>query len=284
MSAATSQPMFSIIDGRHRYEAVVQRGAPRELRCDVITPHVHALRVIPIDQLVVDPDVQLDFAYDARRAASMALNYDDRKVGVLTVVETGLPVAEKAAIKLGLDFERRRVSAVESFLVSVKKGDEASTRIMSTAINLGFEIGKLKGGKPYHRIEAVVSLKSIYKRAGEDGLRRTLTLNTHWRGDPKSNTSLWLMALYLLVRDGYDDAMTPSSWERMKEAVPALEIRRAQGEVQSLARGNDNTIPAVSYQIAISLRKRARLRVLPLGRPTGSDGSVSTGGPGRDLR
>lgn len=270
--------MYTILDGRHRYHAAQLRGAPTNFRCDLITATGHALRVIPIDQLTLDRDVQIDFAFKPAHAARIAAKWDDRKVGILTVADDSLTVPERASIKLGLDLERRTVRPIESFLIAVKQGEATAVAIDNLAHEHGFEVGKLSGGKPYHRIEAVRALIGIYWR-GDEMLRRTLILNTHWREDPKANTGFWLQALYLLVRDGYDEILTPNSWRAWNEVVPAKEIRRAQGEATSLSNANDGTVPAVSYQIAINMRKRAKLRVLPVGRPAGGKG-----GPARELR
>lgn len=114
---------------------------------------------------------------------------------------------------------------------------------------------------PTRRIEAVGAIESIYDWIGESGLRRTMTLNTHWKGQPKTNTAKWLKGLALFTRDGYDDAMTPTAWMRV---VPAKVILVAEGETVGLVSSSSNQWGSTSYAIATWLRKKARLKQLPV--------------------
>lgn len=254
--------MYYTLDGRHRLFAANLNGI-RELRCDVITQSGHALRVIPVAELQVDPDVQFDWAFSERKARAIAADWSDRKVGVLTVTLAGdgqesLSVAERASIKKALDGERRRISALESFLASVKEGDPRCLAMQAAVQANGFEIGRLSGGEPKNRVEAVAVLNRIFDQIGTDGLRRTFALNTRWLNDPKSNHGYWIEALSLLVRDGYDETVTPQVLAKWSDIVPALEIRRALGAVES-AGGR-----AVAYEIASALRRKGRMKRLPV--------------------
>jgi hypothetical protein len=64
---AGHRPTYAIGDGRHRWGGAVMEGAPIELRCDVITDHGHALRIIPVVELCIDLEVQFQFAFYARK-------------------------------------------------------------------------------------------------------------------------------------------------------------------------------------------------------------------------
>ncbi len=259
-------PKYFVVDGRHRTSAAIHRGAPHELRCDVISDSGHALRIIPVSELLVDPDVQLDFAYNDRWARNLSLTWDDRLVGVITVIPMnggGLGPAEKARIKVGLDRERRHVKQIESFLLRLESGDPVATDIQDSAITHGFTIGKTGGGT-HDTFECVGSLEAIYEKLRRPGLDRTFALCTLWKGDPKINTAPWIAALSLLVRDGYDDKMTPAAFARLKELVPAVVIRRARGAVASgeAVAGYAGTM-AIAYEAATQLRKVAKIRRLP---------------------
>ena len=271
---ARHNPCYDIIDGRHRWCAAVMRGAPTELRCDVITATGHALRVLPVNELRIDPEVQIDFAYLDRWARTLASKWNDKYAGVLTVVPleiSRLGLEERAAIKVALDRDRRNVQSIESFLLRVQYGESQACAIKEIAERAGYEIGKLSGGRPYTRLQCVVLLESVATRLELGGLERTLVLNTHWRGDRKSNTGLWLGALSLLVRDGYDEVLTPAAWERWRDVAPDVAIRRAQGEVGRQGNPSPNSMGAVAYEIARELRRCARLRLRQVvNRPGGS--------------
>ncbi len=268
-------PKFYVVDGRHRLSAAIYRGAPHELRCDVISNAGHALRIIPVAELIVDPDVQLEFAYNDRWARSISLRWNERKAGVLTVVPMnggGLTAAEKSEIKVGLDRERRHVKQIESFLLRLEGGDPVAHDIQESAKLHGFLIGK-SGGHSHTTFECVSSIEKIYNKLQRRGLDRTFALCTLWKGDPKTNTAPWIEALSLLVRDGYDDKMTPAGFERLKDLVPATVIRRARGRI--VAGGSlsaDATGMTVSYETATLLRKTAKIRTLPVQKsvPTAS--------------
>ena len=261
------------------------------------------LRVIKSDQLIPDPDVQLQFTLNQRQLAHLAAEWDDSAVGVLVVAplngdrtdageqiygvvegrhrltigkRLGVPEfrcdihtdcttpAQKAALKMKYDRDRRRVTQLEHFLQRVLAEEPAAIEIKTIVEAAGFQIGKCKASKPFDRIEAVSSLMDIYMTLGAEGLRRTLSLNTTWKGDPKTNTGVWIKSLALLVRDGYDDALSPSGWARLKDVVPAIVIRQAQGRVDVFggpAAGQLST--GLTKAIATDLRKKARLRVRP---------------------
>lgn len=265
-----------------------------------------ALRVIPTDKLIPDPDVQLGFTFDKRKAERMLANWDDRFVGVLTVtpapdgehyyviggrhrlwagtrkgitefrcdVHAGpLTRAEKAEIKMGEDFHRRNVRPVEHFLQLEMIGREREVSITRIAAEYGYSIGKLKNGGPYNVIESVVTLQRIWDQIGADGLRRTFALAKNWIEDKNGNSGMWLGALALLIRDGYDEVWTDSQAAVIREQVPSIVIRKARGDVGHLgANGNKNTTSRIEYVIAARLRKAARMRVRPVGKVRGSGG------------
>jgi hypothetical protein len=258
-----------------------------------------SLRVLPTEQLIPDPDVQIDHTLEERRVDQMIENWNPSYVVVLVVAplpsKDGFPkygiidgrhrflagkargvkewrcdvhsevrsVQEKAALKLAIDRDRRRVSPLEHFLERVKMKEPVAVEIKAITEGLNFEIGKLSKGKPYHRIETVNALDGIYQMLGPDELRRTLTLNTHWREDPKANTSHWIRALGLLVRDDYDLDLTPAQWKRLTAVVPAKALRQAQGEAEIFGTPGTDRWGGVAYALAKRLRKTARLRSRP---------------------
>lgn len=259
-------PRFNIIDGRHRYAAAVWRGMS-ELRCDVITASGHALRIIPVRELAIDPDVQIQSAFRERWARRIERDWSDRLAGVLTVTplnggESLLP-EEKAEIKLGLDRDRRHVSAMESFHVEIERKDPIALEILEVATETGWEIDKVTGSSPPNRIGSIVFLKRSHAQIGKQGLRRALGLAAHWRKDPKANDQDWLGAFALLVRDGYDEQITDRTLKYWMDVVPAEEIRRARGASVKAAGGGRNSAGDVAYLIAGQLCKRGRLRKRP---------------------
>lgn len=257
------------------------------------------LAIIPTEALAVDPDVQLDYALDPKRVAKIAANYDPALVHVLTVVPASrngkqpsqwwivdgrhrflagstlgirewrcdvhddiTTPAEKARLKLGLDRERRNVSALEHFAEREIAGDPAAVAIADIVHSHGYTIGRMAHNEA--AIEGVVALEAIYARHGADGLRRTLALATTWRLDPKGRTAVWLSALSLLIADNVDNRLTPVQWERLRSLVPAEIIRQARGNVAVSGAASSN--PSTNWEgtiataVAAILRKRARLR------------------------
>lgn len=258
-------------------------------------PH---LRIIPTDRLRIDPDVQLEFALEPRRVARYAKEWNPNLVGVLTIVPSekegffniidgrhrflagrGEPnnvpewrsdvhdecktIQDKVALKLAIDRDRRRVSLLELFKVQVVGGDPTAVAINDIVENAGFRIGKTSKHQTT-TISAVGTVEWLYRTLGANGLRRTFNLNTHWLGEPATNTGEWLRALGLMVRDDYDNALTPAAWKRLDAVVPAKAVRAAKGEVEvSGGSGSGTTWGAVPYAIARKLRKQARLRQRP---------------------
>jgi len=259
------------------------------------------LRVIPTELLMPDPDVQLDFALQKRRIKAMSGEAWNKDFAIVLVVvplhgehegmygivdgrhrflagqavesewrcdvhEDVTTVDEKARLKLAIDQQRRRVRPIEHFMERLLAEDADALAIQRIVEDAGFEIGKLSSGsKPYHRFEVVTALERIYLRLGERGLRRTLVLNTHWKGDPKSNTGEWITALALLVRDGYDEVLTPRAWEKLGDVVPAQQLRRARGAIEGAPGGGSprGGWGAMTYQVARQLRRASGLRRRP---------------------
>jgi len=180
-------------------------------------------------------------------------------------VATPLPIEQRADLKLGADGARRRVEAIEHFQEAVKRGDAIECAIQAAADETGWPIGfsgsLSTAGK---QISAVGSLFVIQKWGTTD-LRRTLALAAHWRGDKGASSNHWLLALGLLIRDGYDEKFTPATFERCTTLSPAVTIRQAQGLVSAFgARGNG--VKEVHLKIAGLVRKHLGLRKQPARR------------------
>ena len=272
-SSNGNAPKFFIGDGRHRHSGASLAGV-KTLRCDVIEPDGSiALRVIPTADLAPDPDVQLDFTFNEKRAAAIGQDFRDDLVGVLAVwrVDSGMTKEQKATIKLGRDQQRRTVSAIEHFLIRVEQGEPAATEIVEIVEAAGAKVGR-RNMHNHTMIHGTRNLDRIYAELGPEGLRRTFDFNATWIGEPGTNTAEWLAALSLLVRDGYDANMTPSSVERMQTVVPAKELRRAKGEV-SHSGASGTHAGGVAYQLARNLRKRMRMRARPAATRTITDKS-----------
>lgn len=223
-------------------------------------------RMIKATKLFVDPDVQLAFALQESRWRHMAETWDPYRVIVLVVVPDGKggfsiidgrhrflagtaagiasftcqvhdevtfsDVPAKARLKLGIDSDRRRVSALERFLIRVMSCDPIATDMVRIAHQAGFKIAKpLKNAMDSRVIESVVALESIYTRIGADGFHRVLALNSHWRDDPEANHSVWLGGLATFVREGFDQRLDDEKLARLHRVVPAEANRYARGEM-----------------------------------------------------
>lgn len=274
-----------------------------------------ALRVIPSDKLAVDPDIQLAFTLDERHVSRIAANWRESALGVLQVTSDGnggffvidgrhrllagsrvgwpefrcdvhghMTAAEKAALKMDTDRHRRRVGPLEHFLVSVIAGDAKDCEILEICRQNGYEIRKLKAGKPYNAIEAVITLSRVYDYVGPGGLDRTLKLASNWISDPGANTGMWIGALALLIRDGYDEEWSPSQEERLKSVVPSIVVRQARGEIGNLgSNSNGEHGSKIEWVIARRLRKAARMRVRPVGLRVGDRDGQQRSGTAREL-
>jgi len=261
------------------------------------------IRKLRVDEMAPDPDVQIAFAMDERHGSRMAANWNPDLAGILAVVAApdrrsngirwwiidgrhrhfaadrlGLPTLlaevfdpmtppEKAALKLGRDRDRRHVSQVESFLVEVVERDPTAVEILGICEAHGYEIGKLRSGKPYNRIEAVMTLRSIHERGGPDWLDRVLGLNELWKDEPKVNQSPWLGALGAFVAKGYDERLTPAGRRQLQGVLPAKVQRKAQTELIGVTSGTGGRgdRSAVARLMAEHLRKTARIRPNPVG-------------------
>jgi len=261
--------VFSVIDGRHRLIKATREGI-HELRCDVISANGHALRIIPTQELEVDADVQLDWAFSERRIRAMG-EWDERKAGVLTVTPNGdLSVVEKSIIKNGLDRERRHVSALEGLLIDIGRGDPDAVAIQQDAEAYGFKIGRASKKGPFYLLGCASELRKLHRALGSEKMRQVHALNTHFRGERGTNTGDWLGGLGLLARDGYIDKMTPASFAALEDVVPAVELRRAKGRGIH-GSGNVSGFSETSYEIAIALRKKMRLKVMPAQKNSSRD-------------
>lgn len=265
---------FWILDGRHRYAGAWAAGRT-ELRCDVVTPEGgRGLRVIPLRELQIDPDVQFDFGYSDIRARKYASEWSDRKCDPLIVVPIGnaLSVAIRAELKAASDTSRR-ISALEHFKRNVLQGQLQDTEIQRTADETKWSITSGKSSQEGQAIAAVSALRSIHMRLGVDGLRRTLGFAARWRGDRGATGGDWLVAIARLVRDDYDQAMTPRSWEATNEVVPAVLIRRARGKAESTTTysgGNSRQLGGeLQIILAQEIRKALKLRPKPVKRLPG---------------
>lgn len=252
---------YGIIRGRHRRNAAELRGI-EFLRCDVHGPGGQvALRVIPVKDLVSDPDSQLEFSYSEKWVRKLAANWDPELCGVLDVTPLGngtLEPEQRHSLKLGKDKARRHVKPVEIFLNEVGAKDPTACAIKGICEEYGYEIGKASGGEGFNRIEAVHTLRQIHSR-GVDHLRAVLSLNTAWRGEPKTNQNDWLGALSLFIAHGYAEGLSPQQSRRLKEVIPGEAVRRARGlaQVVTTGQGEQGGLAPVITDI---LRKAAGLR------------------------
>lgn len=256
-----------VIDGRHRLHAARIVGVP-ELRVDVHHNGGFGLRVIPLDELDVDPDVQFEDTFKPSHAQRIAREWDHEKVGVLKAVTVDVPASRKADIKMALDGLRRNVGTVERFRARVLQGDPAAIDIDRIVREHGWKIAA-NGKSSIAALAGIVTIERIYTQLGIDGLDRTLTLADHWRGEAQAGTSAWVGGLGLLVRDGYDETLTEQHRERFAEIVPALVIRKAIGNVAARkgtvnAQGmNGSTAGPAAHEVASLLRKSLKLRKRP---------------------
>lgn len=184
-------------------------------------------------------------------------------------------VAAKAHIKLGYDRDRRSVSSLEHFKVRVMALDEVAVDIEEIVTHCGFRIDYLGGRQRLEGsniISATSALERYYNALGSDGFRRMIQLDTHWIGQPSSNGAPWLGALALLVRDGYDQALTPKAITKMKEIIPAVALRHANGVLarQGLfahgGAGGTHGFSTLSYETARYIRRKSGLRQRPVQR------------------
>lgn len=254
------------------------------------------IKLIPVTQLMSDPDVQFEWAFDQRIARKIGLAYDPMLAGVIDVVPLNGPntgmygvfvgrhrlhgakaagekvmrcaiwsdkmsISEKHRIKLGKDRDRRRVRAVEMFLSEVGAEELVACDIMSICEEHGYTIGKLSGGKPYEQFECTQTLRMIHAR-GRDHLRKVLTLNTLWKGELKTNTTNWLGGLDRAASEDWVDRIPPSGYSRMKELIPAKIIREAQALSTVRGSGLGNTAGTAPH-IADRLRKASGARRRP---------------------
>jgi len=231
---------FAVIRGRHRTEAAKLAGI-EALRCNVHANGRLGLYEIPVEDLVVDEESQFEWAYTPGKVRRIAKNWDPRAVGVLDVtpVTGGLSKMERNQLKLKMDRDQRSVSGIEVFLNEVNAGDEVAIDIKKIVEEHKFEIGKnRKTTWVSTRIEAVATLRSIYRAGGADLLNRTLTMAEMWYDEPQSVTNHWLGALTLFCLAGYDSEFTEEQIERLQKLVPATEIKKAQGMSESIVTGS----------------------------------------------
>lgn len=257
-----AEPRYYILDGRHRYQAALWRQAPMTLRCDVITENTHGLRMIPIEQLAIDPHVQLGFSFQERRARKLAAEWDDRLVGVLVVVpiDSSMEVSDKATIKMGYDANRRGVRLLEHFLEDGLRGDVETLQIIKTCEKHGYSIGPRGHRNTANTIiEAVGVIRTMVRRVGIEGLDRILTMDERWYEEPGTTESLWLEALFLLVRDDYDERLTDKHWTLLKEIIPGDAMRKAIGETALRGHAGHGSVSSIAVTLVDNLRKKARL-------------------------
>jgi hypothetical protein len=246
------------------------------------------LKIIESAKLQIDHDVQIEFAIEERRWRAMAANWNTDAVGVLIVVPDGnggysiidgrhrflagnliglgkwrcdvhsdvATPAEKARLKLAFDRDRRRVTALEHFVVRRIAQEPAVLDIWAIVEEAGFHFGKTGRRNKPNNISAVTVVERIYVALGRDGLVRVCRLAAVWSGDALATSGDWLDALGLLVRDDYDLALAEGGLDRLRSVVPATTIRQARGDLA----GGDTGGRAVAYAVATRLRKVARLR------------------------
>lgn len=259
----TTVEKFYVIDGRHRLWAAQTVGVP-EMRVDVHHAGGFGLRVVPIDALEIDPDVQFEDTFKPHHARRIAREWDPEKVGVLLAVTSDVTAARKAELKMGRDDARRSVGTVERFRARVLQGDQQAVEVDAIVHRHGWKIAG--NGKPGSgALAGVVTIERLYEQLGAGGLDRVMALADQWRGEAQAGVSAWIGALGLLVRDGYDENLSDEQRGRMVEIVPALIIRKAVGNV---AARNGIVKPsagagAVTHEVASLVRKALKLRKRP---------------------
>jgi hypothetical protein len=252
-------------------------------------PH---LKLINTDHLLVDPDIQIAHTLSGKQMGYLRNNWSEDYLQPLVVipnedetfniidgrhrflvgVERGIKswrcdvhdevttLQEKAALKLACDRHRRKVGPLEHFEERLMMNEEQAVQIAEIVFGAGWDIGKLKGGEPYKCIEAIVSLEIIATKIGLEGLERTMKLATTWMNQPKANSALFFRAIGILVRDGYDENLTPEQYQKLKDVIPAEVIAVAKGLTVGSYQGGSGNWGALSYAIATQLKKKAGLR------------------------
>lgn len=258
----TTAEKFYVIDGRHRLSAAKTVGVT-ELRVDVHYPGGFGLRVVPIDDLVIDPDVQFEDTFKPNHARQIARGWDPEKVGVLLAVTKDVPASRKADIKMARDGARRNVGTVERFRARVIQGDPAAVEIDTLVRRHGWTIAVNR--REQGSIIGVVTIERIHKQLGGDGLDRVLALADRWRGEALAGSSVWLGGLGLLVRDGYDESLTEQHLAKLDEVVPAIVVRKAVGNVAARSgtinnSGNATAAGLQAAEVAEAIRRLLRLR------------------------
>lgn len=244
------------------------------------------LERIPVESVYPDPDVQHEWSYNEKLAQKIAANFHEEAAGVIHVAKNGrdgfacfigrhraraagiagrstirafvhppsITVEEKFRIKR-LGETRRIYRRIEDFLDAVGEGNPDAVRVNNMAAEYGFHFGKLGGGKPYDRIEAIGAVLK-QDRVGSDRLPRTFALMTLWQGEPKVTHNQWIAGCGEFVARDYDAGLTATQYKLLKAAIPGEILRRAMGE----SRGYGGAGGEIAGLIAEALRKRARVR------------------------
>lgn len=270
------------------------------------------MRVLHSDQLFIDPDVQLAFAVKESHWRKIAANWDDNRVGFLIVVPNGTgakfsicdgrhrflggsakgvttwrcdihdevayeDIVAKARLKLGFDYDRRHVGSLEHFHIRVKARDPIAVAMNETIEACGFRVASNTGSsETSRRLSCVTALERYYLSLGADKFKRLMQLNTHWLDTVGANNGEWIGGLALLVRDGYDEAITPTVLPKLREIVPNLSRAHAKGKVVkqggSLSTGSgEKGFNAIHYEIAKYIRRKSGLRQRPVVRKSPRD-------------
>lgn len=246
-----------------------------------------ALRVIPVDQLVPDPDVQHDWTYRPKFVRRLATNWKSDLCGVIDVVplrekdgkmiygvvvgrhradgargagvkelrcdvHEGLDVRAKAELKLRKDRDTRKVTVIESFLDAVKAGDQGAIEVKEVCESYAYEVKRTVKGEPYNALQPVGALLRMNK-VGH--LRRVLELNTLWYDLPGANTSRWLKGLHVFVAEGFDGSLTAKQKDRLRKVNPVKVTMEAAMLSNANGHGDVQTL------IAAKLRKTARIQL-----------------------
>jgi hypothetical protein len=257
---------FAVIRGRHRTAAAKLAGI-KKLRCNVHADGRLGLYEIDVDDLVVDEMSQIEWTFSEKRAKKIAANWDYRAVGVLDVtpVEGGLTEQERNKLKLTMDRDQRAVPGLETFHNEVGAGDAAATEIKRIVESHKFEIGKNRRNAMIHtRIEAVSTLKSIYKYGGAGLLDRTLTVAELWYDEPGSLSNVFLSGLARFCLDGHDENWTDRQTDRLAALIPMREIKQAQGKAEGILTGSsaNGVNNPMAMILSDQLRSKAGIRKL----------------------
>lgn len=252
------------------------------------------LRRLTVDDLTPHPRVQLEHTFRESWVRKTVPKFDESALGVLTVCEAvpapgngkyyivdgrhrhalvarvghpnelrcddhgKLTDEEAAALKLMIDRDRRRVTALEHYEQRLLARDPVAIEIDKITRAAGWTI---TASNRDNGLACVTLLETVHTKddKGAGYLRRTLKLAADWRGERGANTADWIAGLAAFVKDGLDERLTQDKKNRLAEVVPVQVLRKARGRIDA-QRSGDRLGSILSYEIAEMLRKAAGVR------------------------